>query len=133
MGSLFNYKNEAVRFDRLKNSEKAQKSVIFGVETIVFSVIAFVVIVVMRIILDKFNGFIDGLGGGTSITQSLMQLFRVLILLIFGYVSVTQYASAGIKCYFQFKLNDNPIKWVALSFACVFFVAGVVLFILSAL
>ena len=131
MGGLFDYKKEAVRYDRLKNSDKAQTSVIFGVETIVFAIIGFAIIIAMRFLVGYFNEFMGDLGG-TSITASLMEMFNLLIHVLFGFASLTQYANAGIKCYFQFKLNDRVIKWVALGLACAFFIAGIVLFVLTA-
>ena len=132
MASLFNYKSELTRFNDIKNGEKAQTSKIFGIETIAFSIVAFAVIVVMRFLLTFFNDFMGNLGGN-DITASLMDMFNLLIHVLFGFVSLSQFANAGLKCYFQFKLNDSVIKWIALGFVCAFFITGAVLFILTAL
>ncbi len=131
MGGIFDYKKEAVRYDRLKNSDKAQTSVIFGVETIIFAIIGFAIIIAMRFLVSYFNEFMGDLGG-TSITDSLMEMFNLLIHVLFGFASLSQYANAGLKCFFQFKLNDKVIKWVALGLACTFFIAGIVLFVITA-
>lgn len=132
MASLFNYKSELTRFNDLKNGEKAQTSKIFGIEAIVFSVIAFAIIVAMRFLLTYFNDFMGDLGG-TNITASLMEMFNLLIHVLFGFASISQFASVGLKCYFQFKLNDSGIKWISLGVACAFFIASVVVFVLTAL
>ena len=132
MSGLFDYKQEAVRYDRLKNSEGVQTSKIFAIESMVFSAVSFVIVLVMRFFINWFGGTLSGLGGGTSVTTSLTDVLYPLIFLLFGGAALSQYFSAGLKCYYQFILNDHVIKWIALGVDCALFIAGVVIFIITA-
>lgn len=101
------------RYEKLKNNEeKRDKSVSLGVRSIVQSVIcaalAIVALLGLHFFLENLNGTLDSFGPILSLLGVIVTAVLALALLIQGIFGSLVYM------VYQFKLNKQPMRFVAL-------------------
>lgn len=126
-----NFTNKTNKYNRIKNSEKAEQSVNFGVHTIIWSIVtillAFMAALGASGLFEDSNFFIS-LGAATGF---VMTFLYIALLAVGALGAIILIVSNIFNLIYQFRLNKHIIRWFALAFFILSIIAFIVFICLA--